>query len=370
MTRKKRGDADRYRRNLKAELDGAALYRALAEAEKDPERSQVLLELARAEERHAAKWRERVRQEGLAEGEHSPGLRVRIVSSLARVFGTSSIAPLVQALERRDASSYAGQPEAEGLAQEEQGHARILSALGEVSSPAEIARAETWHRRAGSGSLRAAIFGVNDGLVSNLSLVMGVAGAAVESSFVLLAGLAGLLAGAFSMAAGEYISMRSQRELFEHQIELEREELELEPEEEAEEIALLYRAKGIPKEEAERLAQTLISSRDSALDTLAREELGLDPTELGSPWGASLSSFVAFALGAIVPVLPYLLLDGGVAIYVSAAISAIALFAVGAAVSLFTGKSAVFSGLRMLGIGAAAAIVSYLVGSVIGVSLS
>jgi VIT1/CCC1 family predicted Fe2+/Mn2+ transporter len=233
-----------------------------------------------------------------------------------------------------------------------------------------IARREGWHRSARSGTLRAVIFGVSDGLVSNLSLVMGVAGASDEGSFILLAGIAGLMAGAFSMAAGEYISMQSQRELFERQIELERAELEAMPEEEERELVEIYMAKGLPREEAVRIADRMFRDPDTALDTLVREELGLDPDELGSPWGAALGSFLSFAVGAIIPVLPYLFGNGTTAFVASLGLSLAALFAVGSAVSLLTGKGVLFSGLRQMGIGAAAAAVTYAIGTLIGVGVA
>ena len=236
--------------------------------------------------------------------------------------------------------------------------------------PDAITRREGWHRSARSGTLRAIIFGVSDGLVSNLSLVMGVAGASDQGEFILLAGIAGLLAGAFSMAAGEYISMQSQRELFERQIELERAELEAMPDEEQRELVEIYVSKGLPPEEAERVAEKMFRDPQTALDTLVREELGLDPDELGSPWGAAFGSFAAFAVGAIIPVLPYLLMSGSGAFAVSLGLSLVALFAVGAAVSLLTGRGVLFSGLRQLGIGAAAAAVTYAVGTVIGVGVA
>jgi VIT1/CCC1 family predicted Fe2+/Mn2+ transporter len=235
---------------------------------------------------------------------------------------------------------------------------------------AAIAGREGWHRTARSGTLRAIIFGVSDGLVSNLALVMGVAGASGEAQFVLLAGIAGLLAGSCSMAAGEYISMQSQRELFERQIQLERAELEAMPDEEQRELAEIYESKGIPRAEADRMAERLFRDPEAALDTLVREELGLDPDELGSPWGAAAGSFIAFATGAIVPVIPYLVLDGAPAFVASIVVSLAALFGVGAAVSLLTGKGALFSGLRQLAIGAAAAGVTYAVGTIIGVGVA
>ncbi|OGO57330.1 MAG: hypothetical protein A2V85_15680 [Chloroflexi bacterium RBG_16_72_14] len=241
---------------------------------------------------------------------------------------------------------------------------------GEPEAAEAIARGEGWHRSARSGTLRAVIFGMSDGLVSNLSLVMGVAGASGQGGFILLAGIAGLLAGAFSMAAGEYISMQSQRELFERQIELERAELEAMPEEEQRELAALYVAKGFAPDEAERIATRMFEDPATALDTLVREELGLDPDELGSPWGAATGSFLAFAVGAVIPVIPYLFGGGSAVFLASLGVSLVALFVVGAAVSLLTGRSLLYSGFRQLGIGAAAAAVTYAVGSVIGVGVA
>ncbi|OGA35683.1 MAG: hypothetical protein A3F75_07845 [Betaproteobacteria bacterium RIFCSPLOWO2_12_FULL_64_23] len=222
----------------------------------------------------------------------------------------------------------------------------------------------------GGGNLRAAVFGVNDGLVSNASLILGVAGASANNSIILLSGVAGLLAGAFSMAAGEYVSVRSQREMFEHQIGLECDELAQYPEEEAEELALIYAARGLAREDALKLAKAIIADPAQALDTLAREELGLNPEELGSPWGAAIFSFLSFAAGALAPLLPFLALGGDRALPVSIGITALALFAVGAAISLFTGRSALRDGLRMLAIGAAAGGLTYAIGRMLGVSLS
>jgi VIT1/CCC1 family predicted Fe2+/Mn2+ transporter len=241
---------------------------------------------------------------------------------------------------------------------------------GDAGGPEDITKGESWHRSARSGTLRAIIFGVSDGLVSNLSLVMGVAGASDQGGFILLAGIAGLLAGAFSMAAGEYISMQSQRELFERQIELERAELEAMPDEEQRELVEIYVSKGLPRDEAERVAARMFEDPETALDTLVREELGLDPDELGSPWGAALGSFLAFAVGAVIPVAPYLFGGGTLAFGFSLGLSLVALFAVGAGVSLLTGKGVLFSGFRQLGIGAAAAAVTYLVGTLIGVGVA
>jgi VIT1/CCC1 family predicted Fe2+/Mn2+ transporter len=299
-----------------------------------------------------------------------------VILFLARLFGTRAVSDLVTALEGDEEDVYQGQgasPEVEAIAADEREHAEIWRRLKDPDDhpDRDIAERERWHRSGRSGTLRAVIFGVSDGLVSNLALVMGVAGAAGEQRpFILLTGIAGLLAGAFSMAAGEYISMQSQRELFERQIALERAELEAMPEEEEAEMAALYRAKGFRDDEARAIAHRLFEDPERALDTLIREELGLDPDELGSPIGAAGGSFVAFAAGAAVPVIPYLLGGGGVAFGLSLGLSLAALFAVGAGVSLLTGRGFLVSGARQVGIGLGAAIVTYLVGTVIGVSVA
>jgi VIT1/CCC1 family predicted Fe2+/Mn2+ transporter len=233
-----------------------------------------------------------------------------------------------------------------------------------------ILSGEAWHRRDTGGSLRAAVFGINDGLVSNFSLIMGVAGASQDTRNILIAGVAGMLAGAFSMGAGEYVSVRSQRELFERELGKEEEELRDSPEEEQAELALIYRAKGIPKEAADQLAASILSNPGTALDTLAREELGLDPGDLGSPWRVAISSFGAFVAGAIIPLFPFFFLAGSRGIVVSAVLAGVALFGVGATLSLFTGRNLFVSGLRMLGIGAMVAVVTNLLGRLLGVSLS
>ena len=229
---------------------------------------------------------------------------------------------------------------------------------------------ESFHRAAGSGNLRAAVFGVNDGLVSNLSLVMGIAGAAPGGDVVLIAGLAGLLAGAFSMATGEYVSVLTQRERLQRELELERVELEEDPEEEEQELSLIYRAKGLEPEEAAKVAQRLISDKNVALDTLAREELGLNPAELGNPSGAAISSFFSFAAGASLPVLPYLFGHSGMAMVVSLAVSGLALTGVGAAAGLLTGRPLLLTAARMLLFGAVAAAVTYLAGRLLGAAIA
>ncbi len=366
----------RWRVNLDGEVDGIEIYRLLGEAERDPKRKAVFEELARVEEGHARVFREKLLEAGVAPRERGPGLRVRLIGLVARWFGVNSVLPIVRSMEAGAYGAYMAQDEAaQALAPDEREHRKTMSRLerGEVEPSQAITSRESWHRGGGGGTLRASVFGVSDGLVSNASLVMGFSGAQTHGDVVLLAGVAGLLAGAFSMAAGEYVSMRAQRELFERQIELEREELEANPEEEAKELALIYRAKGLSSEQAETTAAQLMADPDIALTTLVREELGLDPESLGSPWGAAIGSFLAFAAGAVVPVVPFLFAPGAedvstAYVAVSAGLSGLALFGVGASLSLFTGRSALMSGSRQVGLGAAAAALTYAIGSLIGVS--
>jgi vacuolar iron transporter family protein len=362
--------------NLRLERDAILLYDALGAIEQDPNRAAAFHRIAANERRHAEIWAGKLREAGtdVPPAPTRPRMRVSFIILVARLFGTRAVSDLVTALEGDEEEIYGEQssPEVEAIAADEREHAEIWRRLKDPDyhPDRDIARRERWHRSGRSGTLRAVIFGVSDGLVSNLALVMGVAGAAGEhGSFILLAGVAGLLAGAFSMAAGEYISMQSQRELFERQIALERAEMEAMPEEEEAEMAALYRAKGFQDEEAKAIAHRLFEDPERALDQLIREELGLDPDELGSPLGAAGGSFLAFAIGAFVPVLPYLLLTGTTAFVMSIVLSLAALFLVGAGVSLLTGRGVLFSGLRQVGIGAAAAIVTFVVGSIIGVSV-
>lgn len=223
-----------------------------------------------------------------------------------------------------------------------------------------------------SGALRAAIFGMNDGLVSNLSLIFGVAGSGVAGEVgVVIAGFAGLLAGAFSMGAGEYISMKVQREVYEQLIHKEAHEIATQPEEEEQELMEIYETKGISPPTAALIAAELMRDPQVALETHAREELGIDMKEgLGSPWAAAGSSFVMFSIGAAVPLLPFLVTSGRTAIAVSAGLSAVTLFAVGGAMTILTGRGVLLSGARMLAIGTVAAAITYGVGTLLGVAVS
>jgi VIT1/CCC1 family predicted Fe2+/Mn2+ transporter len=366
-------DIDRYRANLEAEIEGAALYRALAEIDGSAELAEVYARLAESEERHAAFWQVKLREAGADPGELKPGWRTRVLIALAQRFGTAFILPTVTVHEQTDSGRYQRQPDANaaGLAADERSHARLFRAISADGSGGmtggALAQLEGRHRAAGGNALRAAVLGANDGLVSNVSLVMGVAGADIGGRNILLTGLAGLLAGSLSMAMGEWLSVQSARELYAHQIDIEQAELEAFPEEEAEELVLIYRSKGIADEQARALADRLVGDPQIALDTLAREELSIDPAELGgSAWVAASTSFVLFALGAIIPVFPYFFASSSIAVVLSIVLSALALFAIGAGITIITGTSALRSGLRQVAIGVAAAAVTYGIGSLVG----
>ncbi len=335
------------------EKQAAYLYHVVAEVEAGTPRASLFVELAGEAEKQAAIWARLAVEAGhLAPVQYTPDMRTRIVAALVRRFGARPLRTVLSAMKVRGMSLYTHSM-----------HGHTTQAPG-----GEMGKR---HRGMGSGgNLRAAVFGVNDGLISNASLIMGMAGASADNKLLLLSGAAGLIAGAFSMAAGEYVSVRSQREMFEYQIGLEKEELDHYPEEEAEELALIYQARGLPRDDAVRLATQLTADPARALDTLAREELGLNPDDLGSPWGAALFSFSAFALGAVIPLLPFFFASGVRSLTIAIVLTATALFAVGATLSLFTGRNAWWSGTRMLGIGCAAGAVTYVIGKALGVTLS
>nr|WP_320135624.1 VIT1/CCC1 family protein [uncultured Amphritea sp.] len=367
---------ERYEDNLHGEVDSASLYRALAETETDEHLAEVYRRLAAVEESHAEYWKKQLSRLGERIPTFKPGFRARGLAFLARRFGPGFVLPVVNTLEQVDSGAYDHQAEAvaAGLPQDERSHARILSAItsnNEGLSGSSIARIEGRHRAMGGNSLRAAVLGANDGLVSNLSLVMGVAGANIASESILLTGLAGLVAGACSMAMGEWLSVNSSRELYQKQIATEAMELQEVPDEEREELELIYEAKGLPPEQAKALAGRLLADKTTALDTLVREELGIDPQDLGgSAWAAAGASFLLFTFGAIFPVVGYFFLSGNAALWTSLGLSGVALAAIGAGTSLFTGRGVLFSALRQLLFGFSAAAVTYGIGALVGTSLS
>ncbi len=374
-------DPRRFLRYLDAERNASLLYRALAEST-DGDQREALLELADVEDKHAQHWVDKLTAYGV---EIPPAPTVLNADDeqlvrRARSLGLVSVLDNLEQNEGADAGMYDDEPQAlPTMPSDEREHADVFRAL-KGSEPERFPHrerstkgAEPWHRTDKSGSVRAAVFGVSDGLVSNTALVMGFAGAslagAIENSVVLFAGLAGLLAGAFSMAAGEYVSMASQRDLFKREIDLERQELLEKPEEERLELELIYRAKGLPREQARAVADQIMKNPGIALDTLAREELGLDPNELGSAWKAAVSSFFSFAIGASVVVVPYALFAGMTAFVLAVVLALVSLIVVGGLVGYQSGRGVAFSAGRQVLWGVGAAAVTYLVGSLVGVNV-
>jgi len=336
------------------EMESAFLYGVIAAAETSPERSALFHKLGDEARAQAEIWAEEIRKaEGRSPDGYRPAARARVVAALVRSVGPRPLRGILAAMKVRGMSVYG--------AASPPGH----------PMPRGVEEIGRRHRgRLAGGNLRAAVFGASDGLVSNLCLILGVAGAAHEGRAVLVSGVAGLLAGAFSMAAGEYVSVRSQRDMFEHQIGAERDELRQYPAEEAAELSLIYQARGLGKEDADRMAERIVANPAYALDTLAREELGLNPDELGSPTGAAAFSFASFSVGAAVPLAPFVVSGGGVALGAALVVTAVALAGVGCAISLFTGRGALRGGLRTLLLGAAAGAVTYGIGRLLGAAVS
>jgi VIT1/CCC1 family predicted Fe2+/Mn2+ transporter len=332
------------------EKQSAWLYRVLADVESAPVAAELFGTLAKEADDQAELWAARIVATGAAMPAYQPRWRARLVAGLARWIGVKPMRQVLAAMKVRGLSVYS------------------TAHPGGHQMPATVADVGRSHRGVGGGNLRAAVFGANDGLISNASLIMGIAGATADDHLVLLSGVAGLLAGALSMAAGEFVSVRSQRELYEHQIALERQELAEYPDEEAEELALIYAARGMEIDTARDVARTMLADPDHALDVLAREELGLNPDDLGSAWGAAGFSFACFSAGALVPLLPFLIGYGGIA--AAGSLTAVSLFGLGSAISLFTGRDALRGGVRMLGIGAAAAATTFVLGYLFGVGLN
>ena len=368
-------DLQRYRANRQDEIDSAAQYRAMAEAEPDEGVAKIYGELAAVEEKHVGFWEKLIRDRGADPGPRKPSWRARVLLWTAKKFGSRMILPTVAQHEAAGHDDYASQPETTHTRMwaQERSHTRVLQSLLKRATGAagsELARVEGRHRNVGGNALRAAVLGANDGLCSNLALVMGVAGASTSSHLILLTGIAGLLAGAFSMALGEWVSVTSSRELAERELRIERDELEAAPEEEREELELIYQAKGVPKAEAKQLSQRLLDDQGAALDVLAREELGIDPQELGgSARVAAITSFVLFAFGALIPVIPFMVAAGWTAVTASVVLSGASLFGIGAAITIFTGRSVWVSGGRQLALGLGAAGLTYGLGRLLGVAM-
>jgi VIT1/CCC1 family predicted Fe2+/Mn2+ transporter len=369
-------DISRYRDNLKDERNAVTLYEQLAKVEANQDLAVLYRKLADSERRHAAVWEKRLVEAGAPVPDWSVDWRTWVLGWLARKFGVKFVLPTIAGIEQGAGARYDHQPEVNqtGMPNDERSHARIFQMLsGQANGLAgsAVARLEGRHRSMGGNALRAGVLGANDGLVSILSLVMGVAGAAMDSHLILITGLAGLLAGAISMALGEWLSVQSSRELYERQLDIERQELREAPEAEREELALIYQSKGVAPEQARQMADHLLSDPVHALDTLSREELGMDPDELGgSAWEAALTSFLLFAVGAIIPIIPFFFTSGMKAVLMSGVLSGVGLFVIGAAITLVTGRSIWSSGIRQVIFGGVAALVTYGIGRLLGVQIA
>ena len=323
------------------EKRSAYLYSVMGKSEKNVLHKKLFSDLKAAAEKQANLWEEKIKNSGYqVPTAFTPDIRTQIVSGLIRFFGVDNLHRMLSAMKIRGMSVYT------------QYHSE--------------------HKHTGLGSasnLRAAVFGLNDGLISNMSLILGIAGAHANQNFIILAGVAGLLAGACSMGAGEYISVRSQREVFEYQIAIEKQELEEYPEEEMEELRLIYQARGVPEQEANKLAKIMIENPETGLNALAREELGLNPEDLVSPIGAMLFSFFSFSIGAFLPLIPFLLGSATWNLMASMAITAVTLFSIGTILSLFTNRNPILLGLRMLAVGTIAGSLTFVIGRLLGVAM-
>ena len=361
-------------KNLQTEIDTSYLYQVLAAHEKDPLIAKVFEKMSGIEKGHA---------EALAKKENistrnliQPSWRAKTLNGIGKIFGYDYVLGVVMETEKTISSSIisARRKNKLEITGNETNHVKILRSIldNEVKvTGKQLSKFESRHRSVGGNAVRAAVLGGNDGLVSNFSLVMGIAGATSGNSAVLLAGLAGLLAGALSMALGEWISVKSSKELYENQIELEREELETNPEGERQEIVLIYMAKGIPEAQAHQMATDLIKNKSQAHQLLVQEELGINTEELqGSAVEAALYSFGLFSIGAVIPVIPFMFASGMTAVAVSVAFSATGLFLIGAAITLFTGKNVWYSGFRQVLFGLAAAAITFGIGKIIGVTMA
>ncbi|MCG7855931.1 VIT1/CCC1 transporter family protein [Flavihumibacter sediminis] len=361
-------------KNLQTEIDASWLYKKLADNEEDATVANVFRQMSEIENSHVQAFaaKEKISAAQLP----PPSWRARTINRIGRIFGYEYVLGVLMDTEKSisNAIIVAKKGKKQEINGSETYHVKILRSLlekeGRVTG-AQFTRFEKKHRSVGGNAIRAGVLGGNDGLVSNFSLVMGIAGATTGQDTVLMAGLAGLLAGALSMALGEWISVKSSQELYENQMQLEMEELETNPEGERREIALIYMAKGIPEEQAHEMATEILKNKDHAHELLVREELGINAEELkGSAVEAALYSFGLFAVGAIIPVIPFFFLTGMNAIWLSVTFSAIGLFLIGAAITLFTGKNLWFSGFRQVLFGLAAAAITFGIGKLIGVSLA
>lgn len=361
------GEVSRWLHHWQDEADAAFLYRNLARIEADPRRQRLYQGLASVEERHAGLWQQILAERGLEREPPAPSARARVLVWLARRFSPSFLLPMLFREEGHEVRNYLALYRRNGadstrdtaytLAKESAQHARTL---GELAG----AQGEPWHHLESGGFLRNLVYGFNDGLTANFGLVAGVIGAAVDPRIVLVTGLAGMLADAFSMGSSGYLAAKSEQEVYTHEIAIEREELRLMPELEEEELGLIYMAKGMEEAAAQGLARRVMADPQRALEELVSSELKISPPH-ATPLKEGWITGIATAVGALIPVAPFLLFQGAAAVWVSFALAMLAHFAVGAARSVFTGRGILRSGLEMFAVGMGVAALGYLVGDVL-----
>ena len=362
-------DLDSFHHHWQDEADAAYLYRVLADSEPDEAKQSIYRRLADVEDRHLEIWSALLAQHGRSPGPHRPTARTRLLAMLGRRFGPGFLLPMLLAEEGREVKAYldmhrttgrgvAGRDEALVLAKESAEHATTLNGIaGRTGEP--------WHKTGAGGFLRNVVYGFNDGLTANFGLVAGVLGATVTSAetyhHVIVAGVAGLIADALSMGSSGYLAAQSEREVHAHEIAMERDEIALMPEIERDELALIYEAKGMDRESAFRIATQVMADPEKMLAEQVQEELGISEPA-SSPMREAWITGLATAVGALIPVLPFFFLDGRTAVIVSFAISMLSHWVVGAARSVFTGRSVFRSGMDMFVVGLGVAVVGYYVG--------
>ncbi len=361
-------------KSVQTEIDACFLYSKLAEHETDTNLANVFRQMSEIEKSHAIAFAKKLNLS--TENIIQPSWRAKTINTIGKVFGYDYVLGVMMDTEKGISSAIIQSKKKNNveITGTETNHVKILRSILEKETNvtgSQLSKFEKKHRSVGGNAIRAAVLGGNDGLVSNFSLVMGVAGATAGQDGVLLSGLAGLLAGALSMSLGEWVSVKSSQELYENQMQIEMDELETNPEGEQKELALIYMAKGIPEDQAHEMAAEIIKDKDKAHEILVREELGINTDELhGSAIEAAIYSFILFAIGAVLPVLPFMFMKGMNAVYISVGLSALGLFIIGAAITLFTGKNVWYSGFRQMLFGLLAAAITFGIGKLIGVSIA
>ena len=349
------------------EMDAAWLYRALARVESNPQRRAIFDNLAKVEDEHVERWRALFHEHGGEVPAHSPSLRSRMLALVARLLGSGSVLPLIIAEEAREVGSYlrlargatdkTTHDTAVAIATESAEHAQHLSSsIGREGEP--------WHGLAAGGYLRSVVYGFNDGLTANFGLVAGVIGASVAPHLVIVTGIAGALADALSMGSSGYLAAKSEAEVAARQVAIERDELRLMPDLEEKELALILEAKGLTADNARESAAAMMRDPQRALATKVQEELGIQPASV-TPLADGLVTGTATALGAVIPLIPFLTLPSGPAIWVSLTVSMLAHFAVGGARSIFTGRGIWTSGRDMFVVGFGVAAAGYFIGALV-----